>query len=102
MVDGAGRELDRKPDRPLFGELVAMDAQRKPRLRTGGEIAPRLREVEGAAFEEDVGGLGQLRSRGQDLPEREVEIRICVLELGRDGVCAEPGRHAAGSGDRTQ
>ena len=59
--------------------------------------------VERAALEEDVGGLGDLRRLGQHLREREVEVRVGVaVELGRHGVRAEPGRHAAGGLDRTQ
>src|SRR5205823_12713645 len=59
--------------------------------------------VEGATLQEDVGRLGDRRRLGQDLGEREVEVRVAVpVELGRDGVCAEPGGRAAGVADRAQ
>ena len=66
------------------------------------EVAARLRRVERAPLEEDVGRLGDLRRLGQHLREREVEVGVRVVELGRDGVRAEPGRHAARVRDRAR
>ena len=95
MVDRAGAELDRERNGACLGELVAVEAQREPRVAAGDEIAARLLGVEGAALQEDVGRLGERRRFGQHLGEREVEIRVGVVELRRDGVRAQPGRDAA-------
>ena len=74
----------------------------EPRVATGDEIAARLLGGEGAALQEDVGRLGEGRRFGQDLGEREVEIRLGVVELRRDGMRAQPGRNAALGRDRPQ
>ena len=72
-----------------------MEAQGEPRVAARLEVAARLRRVEGAALEEDVGGLGEPRGLGEHLGEREVEVGVGVVELGRHGVRAEPRRDAA-------
>ena len=95
MVDRARAELDRERDRALLGELVAVQAQREAGVAARLEVAARLRGVERAALEEDVRRLGELRRLRQHLGEREVEVRVGVVELGRHGVRAEPRRDAA-------
>ena len=102
VVDGARCELDRQPDRTLLGELVAVDAHCEARRRTGVEVAPRLRDVEGAAFEEDVGSLRELGCIRQDLGHHEVDVRVRVGELGRHRVGAQPRRDTPGVADRAQ
>ena len=103
VVDRPCAELDRERDRALLGELVAVQAQREPGVAARLEVAARLRRVERAALEEDVGGLGDLRRLGQHLGEREVEVRVGVaVELRRHRVRAEPRRHAAGVADRAE
>ena len=95
MVDGACPELDRERDGALLAELVAVEAKREPGVSARLEVAARLRRVERAALEEDVRRLRDPRRLGQDLGEREVEVGVGVVELGRDGVGAEPRRDAA-------
>ena len=99
VVDRPRAELDREPDRARLRELVAVQAQREPRVAARLEVAPGLADVERAALEEDVGGLGERRRLGQHLGEQEVEVGVAVVELGRHGVRAEPGRDAAGGAD---
>ena len=74
----------------------------RPWSRRGFEVAAGLGRVEGAALQEDVGGLGELGRVGEHLREQEVEIRVRVRELRRRRVGAEEGRDAAGSPDRAQ
>ena len=64
------------------------------------QVAPRLLGVERAPLEEDVGRLREARGFGKHLREGEVEVRVGVVELGRDRVRAQPGRNAAGGADR--
>ena len=92
VVDRARAELDRERDRSLLGELVAVEPEREAGVAAGGQIAARLCGVEGAALEEDVRRLGDARRLGEHLGEREVEVGVRVVELGRHGVGAEPGR----------
>ncbi len=73
-----------------------------PASRHALEVAARLRGVEGAALEEDVGCLGDRRRLGQDLAEREVEVGVGVGELGRHRVRPEIRRRAARLTDRAQ
>ena len=87
---------------PLSRELVAVEAQREPGVAARLEVAARLRRVERAALEEDVRRLGEPRRFRQHLGEREVEVGVGVVELGRDRVGAEPGRDAAGGADRAE
>ena len=102
MVDRARPQLDREPDRALLRELVAVKTQRETRGTTRLEIPPCLRRVERAALEEHVGGLRELGSLREHIAQREVEIRVGVVELGRDGVGAQPRRDAARRADCTQ
>ena len=95
MVDGACPELDRERNGTRLAELVAVEAQCEPGVATRLEVATRLRRVERTALEEDVRRLRDSRRFGQDLGEREVEVRLGVVELGWNGVRAEPGRDAA-------
>ena len=98
MVDRPRAELDGEGDRARLGELVAVQPQREPCVAAGSQVAAGLLGVEGAALEEDVGGLGELRRLREHLPEEEVEVRVGagVRELGRDSVRAEPRRDATG------
>ena len=102
VVDGASAELDRERDRALLGELVTVQAK----LETGSaacvEIAPCLLGGEGPALEKDVGRLGDRRSFGQDLAEREVEVGVGVAMLRWNGVRSEPGGDTALGCDRAQ
>ena len=102
VVDGARAELDRERDRAGLRELVAVEAQREAGVAARLEVAARLRRVEGAALEEDVGRFRDLGSFGQHLGEREVEVRVGVGELRRDRVRAEPRRDAARVADRAE
>ncbi len=102
MVDRAGAELDRERDRPLLGELVAVQAKCETRVSARFQVAPRLLRREGAALDEDVRRLGDLSSLGQDLAEGEVEVGVGVLVLGWYGVCAKPGGDTALGVDRAQ
>jgi len=70
-----------------------VEPQREAGVAARFEVAPRLRGVERAALEEDVRGGRDLCGVAQHVCEREVEICISVLELGRHRVRAEPGRH---------
>src|SRR5207342_2974967 len=83
------------PHGTLPAELVAVEAQREPGVATRLEIATRLRRVECAALEEDVRRLRDSRRFGKNLGEREVEVGLGVVELGWNGVGAEPRRDAA-------
>ena len=67
VVDRPRAELDRERDGALLGELVGMQTERKARSRAGLEIAARLRGVERATLEEDVGGLRELGGLREDL-----------------------------------
>ena len=100
MVDRARADLDRERDGSLLRELVAVQPEREAGRGASFEVAPGLLEVECSAFEEDVGRLGDPGRLGQDFGQREVEVCLRVLELGRHCMGAEPGRDAAGSGDR--
>ena len=102
VVDRARAELDRERDRPLLGELVAVEAQREAGVPARFEVPARLRGVERAALEEDVRRLGEPCRLGQHLGEREVEVRVAVGELGRHRVSAEPGRDPTRGPDRAQ
>ena len=77
-----------------------MQAKGEACAAAGFEVAPRLRGVERAALEEDVGGLGEARRRGEHLGESEVEVLVGVVELRGNGVRPEPGRDAARGPDR--
>ncbi len=98
VVDRARPQLDRERDRAALRELVAVEAQREPGVAAGDQIAARLRGVERPALEKDIGRGRESRRVGQDLCEREVEVRVGIGGLGRHGVCAEPGRRAARRG----
>ncbi len=74
----------------------------RPASRHASRYRRACAGVEGAALEEDVGGFRDLGCFGKHLGEREVEIRVGVCELRRDGVRAEPGRDAARVPDRAQ
>ena len=87
---------------PLSVNWSPCSRSASPASRHACEIAPRLRRVEGAALEEDVGGVGELRGRRQHLREREVEVLVRVGVLGRHRVRAEPGRGAAGAPNGAQ
>ena len=103
MVDRSRAELDRERDRPLLGELVAVQAEREPGVTARLEVAARLRSVEGAALEEHVGRLGDLRSLREYLGESEVQIGIRVaVELRRNGMGAEPRRDPVRAADGPQ
>ena len=96
MVDRARAELDGERDRPHLGELVAVDAQLEPRRTTGDQIPARLLDVERPPLDEHVGGDGDARRLWQHLLDHPVDVRVGIRMLGRNGVRAEPGRHAAG------
>jgi hypothetical protein len=102
VVDATRAELDGELDASRLRELVRVEPKREPALRARVEVAPRLANVERATLEEDVGGLGDRRRLGQHLGEREVEVRVGVVELRRDGMRAEPRRHSARRGDRAE
>jgi hypothetical protein len=55
VVDASRAQLDRERDRSCLSELVAVKPEREACVSTGLEVTPRLRRVEGAALEEDVG-----------------------------------------------
>ena len=78
MVDAPRAEVDRERDRPALGELVAVQAEREPGRRARLEVAARLRRVERAALEEDVGRVGELRRLGEHVGEDEVEVRVGI------------------------
>ena len=102
MVDRPRVQLDREWDGALLGELVTVQSQREPRPTARCEVPPRLCRIERAALEEHVGRLRDRRRLGEHLGEREVEVRVRVVELRWDGVRAEPRRHTAGGSDRAQ
>ena len=104
VVDGPRAQLDRERDRTRLRELVAVQAQREPRVAAGRQVAACLRRVERPALEEDVRGLRELSRLRQHLVDEELDVRLGagVRELGRDRVRAEPGRDAARVHDRAQ
>ena len=57
VVDGARAQLDCERDRALFGELVAVQAERETGVAACFEEPARLSHVERPALEEDVGRL---------------------------------------------
>jgi hypothetical protein len=102
VVDRARAELDRERDRPRFGELIAVQAQREAVRARGLEVPASLVGVEGAALEEDVGRLGKRGRFREHVGEHELEIGIRVVELGRRRVRAQERRRAARVADRAQ
>ena len=79
-----------------------MQAQCQPRVSTRLQVAPCLSGVERAPLEKDVGRLRHERCVRKDLGEREVEVRVGIVELGRHRVRAEPRGNPAGGTDGTQ
>ena len=79
-----------------------MEPQGQARVATRLQVAPRLLAVECPALEKDVGCLGDPRRLGQDLREREVEVRVGVVEFRRHGMRAQPGRNPAPGLDRPE
>ena len=77
-----------------------MEPQDEPDGGARLEVPPRLPHVEGAPFDEDVGRLGDLGRLRQDLGYGELEIRVGVIELRRQRMCAEPRRDSARARDR--
>ena len=67
---------------PLSVNWSPCSRKRETRLTTRLEVAPRLRGVERAALEEDVGGVGDGRRLRQHLGEREVEVGVGVACSG--------------------
>jgi hypothetical protein len=102
VVDRARAELDRERDRSGFRELVAVQTQGQAGVAAGLEVPTGLLAVEGASFEEDVGGLGEVRCVREHVRQCELEVRVGVGELGRHGVRAQPRRDATGGRDRAE
>jgi hypothetical protein len=96
VVGAARSELDGELDASRLRELVGVQTQDEPGVAARLQVAACLASVECSALEEDVGRLGDLRRFGQHFGEREVEVGVRIVELGRDGMGAEPRRHAAG------
>src|SRR5215210_8948596 len=67
VIHAAGAELDRQRDRTPLGELVGVQAEREPVLPARFEVAPRLRRLERAPLQKDVGESGQGRCFRQHL-----------------------------------
>ena len=100
MVDRACAKLDCERDCTLLGELVTVEPQRKTGRAACLEIPARLLEIERTTLEEDVGGFGELRSLGQDLCEREIEVGVAVaVELRRHRMRTKPRRDTSGGLD---
>ena len=97
VVDGSRAELDRQSDRSRLGELIAVESQRQAGRGTRLQVPTCLRSVERSSFEEDVGRFGERRGLWQDIRDQELDVRVCVGELGRHRVRAEPGGNAARS-----
>ena len=87
MIDRPGAELDGERDRARLRELVAVQPQREPRVAARRQVAARLLGVEGSALEEDVRRFREPSRLREHLREEEVDVRVGVRELGRDG-CA--------------
>ena len=100
VVDAPRAELDRERNSAQLVELVAVETKRQPGVAARDEVPARLLGVERAALDEHVRGLGERGCVRQHLGEREVEVRVRVVELGRDGVRAEPRRDAVRVADR--
>src|SRR5439155_10331535 len=98
----AGAELDRQGNRTLLRELIAVQAQREPRVSARRQVAAGLVDVERSALEEHVRGFGELSGGREHLGQGEVEICVLSLELGWDRVGPEPGRHSTFAADRAQ
>src|SRR5205085_3356080 len=102
VVDRARAEVDGELDGSLLGELIAVQAERQAGSAARLEIPARLHDVERAALDEDVGSFGHLGRVRQYVGEREVEVRIRVVELRRNRVRSEPRRDAARGPDRAE
>jgi hypothetical protein len=79
-----------------------VESQRQAGVAARLEVAARLLDRERSLLDEDVRRLRELGRFRQDLCDRKVHVGVGVRELGRHGVRAEPGWHAAGRGDRFQ
>ncbi len=87
---------------PCSENWSRVQAEVETRVPAGLEVPPRLLHAERPALDEDVGRVGDPRRFGQDLLDREVEVRVRVGGFRRDRVRAEPGRNSALSADRAQ
>ena len=88
MVDGAGAELDRQRNRARLRELVAVEAEGEAVVTAGFEVAAGLTRVEGAALQEDVGGLGELGRLGSTSASRK--SRYASASANSGGVAWAP------------
>ena len=95
-------ELDRKRDAPALVNWSPWSRSASPAVAARFQIATRLRGVERATLEEDIGGVCDSRRVGKHLGDGVVEVRIGVAVFGRHRVRPEPGRRAAGGADRMQ
>ncbi len=102
VVDASRAELDGERDRAALRELVAVQAQREPRVAARGQVAACLRGVERATLEEDVRRVRKLRRLRQHLGQARSRDTRRVSRLGRHRVRAEPGRRAARSAHSAQ
>ena len=68
----------------------------------GFEVPTRLCGVERAPLEKDVCSLGKLGGLRQDLADHELDVRLCLVKLGRHGVEPQVRRDAAFGGNRSQ
>jgi hypothetical protein len=76
VVDGPGVELDGQVDSSGLGELVGMEPQLQPEAPGLRQVAPRVLDVEGAAFDEDINRFCERRRLRENLRDDEVQVGI--------------------------
>ncbi len=82
MIHAGGAQLDGEFHAAAVVELIPVKAKTEPPLSSALQDVTRLTDGECATITEDVGPLGQWRTRIEHLAGNQVDVRVTIVHKG--------------------